>query len=170
MMNEFPGGFERAWQEMAGDVVGMNGTEYLELIAQAGVTLADLPECQPIGQYRIWQHLNASTATTVEAAIADLQQTDPSFHLDGASWTNHLSWVDGYENVLSPMYQLSADFHRRFDPLLEKDPALTQSRPYRQALLQNLLLQTSCFRYWGQGTWTDYAREIFRRAEAVLKE
>jgi hypothetical protein len=31
--------------------------------------------------------------------------------------------------------------------------------------LYNLLLQTSCFRYWGQGAWTDYARELYRRGE-----
>jgi hypothetical protein len=35
-------------------------------------------------------------------------------------------------------------------------------------LLHLLLLETSCFRYWGQGTWTDYAREIHRRGEALL--
>jgi hypothetical protein len=23
--------------------------------------------------------------------------------------------------------------------------------------------QTSCYRYWGQGLWTDYGREICRR-------
>jgi hypothetical protein len=168
MMNEFPGGFERAWQEMAADVVGMNGTEYLELLQAAGVTLNDLPPCQPIGQHRIWQKMKTSNPTSVETAIADLQKADPSFALDGASWTNHLSWVEGYENVLNPMYQLSANFHRRFDSLVEKDPTLTQSKAYRQALLYNLLLQTSCFRYWGQGAWTDFAQEIFRRGEAAL--
>jgi hypothetical protein len=35
-------------------------------------------------------------------------------------------------------------------------------------LLYLLLLETSCFRYWGQGTWTDYARELYRRGEASL--
>ena len=30
-----------------------------------------------------------------------------------------------------------------------------------------LLLQTSCFRYWGQGVWTDYAREIYQRGEKL---
>jgi hypothetical protein len=28
--------------------------------------------------------------------------------------------------------------------------------------------QTSCYRYWGQGLWTDYGREICRRARAIL--
>jgi hypothetical protein len=35
-------------------------------------------------------------------------------------------------------------------------------------LLYTLLLETSCFRYWGQGTWTDYARELYRRGEAII--
>jgi hypothetical protein len=32
-----------------------------------------------------------------------------------------------------------------------------------------MLSQTSCFRYWGQGTWTDYGRELCHRAIEVLK-
>jgi hypothetical protein len=35
-------------------------------------------------------------------------------------------------------------------------------------LLYLLLLETSCFRYWGQGTWTDYASEIHRRGVAAI--
>jgi hypothetical protein len=76
--------------------------------------------------------------------------------------------VEGYANVLEPMNQLSAAFHRRFDPLVAADPAVTRSRPYQEALLHLLLLETSCFRYWGQGTWTGYAREIHRRGEALI--
>jgi hypothetical protein len=30
------------------------------------------------------------------------------------------------------------------------------------------VLETSCFRYWGQGTWTDYAAEIHRRGLALV--
>ena len=33
-------------------------------------------------------------------------------------------------------------------------------------VLHLLLLETSCFRYWGQGVWTEYAREIHRRGLA----
>jgi hypothetical protein len=86
----------------------------------------------------------------------------------GASWTNNLSWVEGYANVLEPMYQLSAHFHQRFDPLLAQDPEVSKSAQYQNALLHVLLLETSCFRYWGQGRWTDYAREIDRRGQAAL--
>jgi hypothetical protein len=88
----------------------------------------------------------------------------------GASWTNNLSWVEGYTNVLEPMHQLSAAFHQRFDPLLANDPAISQGQPYQEALLLLLLLETSCFRYWGQGVWTEYAREIHRRGEALIAQ
>jgi hypothetical protein len=48
------------------------------------------------------------------------------------------------------------------------DQSITRSPQYQEALLYLLLLETSCFRYWGQGTWTDYARELYRRGEASL--
>jgi hypothetical protein len=40
---------------------------------------------------------------------------------------------------------------------------------YRKALFYLLLSQTSCFRYWGQGTWTDYGRELCRRAIEIIE-
>jgi hypothetical protein len=104
----------------------------------------------------------------VEAAITALQAADPGFSMAGASWTNNLSWVEGYTNVLEPMNQLSAQFHQVFDPQVAADPAVTSTEPYQQALLHLLLLETSCFRYWGQGTWTEYAREIQRRGVELV--
>jgi hypothetical protein len=181
MMNEFPSGFKSAWFDMAQvgggktGVVGLTGTEYLELIEAAGANPADYPTCQAVGQHQIWQQvaeagsLDPVSPEAVSQAIATLKQTNPNFHMDGSSWTNDLSWVKGYENVLTPMNQLSALFHQTIDPLLASDPSLTRQPTYRNALLHNLLLQTSCFRYWGQGTWTDYARELYRRGEAILQ-
>jgi Glycosyl hydrolase family 57 len=168
MMNEFPRDFPRPWQEMRGQtngVFGCNGTEYLELITAAGVQAADYPVCQGAQQHKIWQQVNPAQANTsaVETAIAFLKTTDDRFHLDGASWTSNLSWVQGYDNVLEPMVQLSALFHQKFDALVAADPSVTQRSDYQSALLYNLLVQTSCFRYWGQGTWTEYARELYRR-------
>lgn len=176
MMNEFPQAFFKAWSEVQqqgggrSGVVGLNGTEYLELLDAAGVTVEDYPICQAVQQHKIWQRVNPDQATpeAVAGAIAELQQTDHQFHLEGASWTNHLSWVQGYENVLEPMSQLSALFHAKYDPLVQQDAAVTRRSDYQEALLYNLLLQTSCFRYWGQGAWTDYARELYRRGEALL--
>jgi len=174
MMNEFPRDYQPVWYEIRdqgeGGTVGLNGTEYLELIEAAGVNPADYPQIQAVHQHKIWQRVNPDQATpeAVEGAIAELKQTDHQFSMDGASWTNDLSWVQGYENVLEPMNQLSAKFHAKYDPLVQADPSVTQRSDYQEALLYNLLVQTSCFRYWGQGTWTDYARELYRRGEALL--
>jgi hypothetical protein len=56
--------------------------------------------------------------------------------------------------------QLSARFHAHWDQAGET----ARDQPaYRLSLLHLLLSQTSCFRYWGQGYWTDVAREICRR-------
>jgi hypothetical protein len=40
---------------------------------------------------------------------------------------------------------------------------------YRNALFHLMSSQTSCFRYWGQGLWTDYGREICRRTGEILR-
>lgn len=177
MMNEFPSAFVKAWHENReqgggkSGVVGLNGTEYLEIIEAAGVNPDDYPICQGINQHKIWQLVDPDSATPekVESAIAQIKQTDHNFHMDGASWTNDLSWVKGYENVLEPMNQLSAAFHKKYDSLVQQDATVTKQFEYQQALLYNLLVQTSCFRYWGQGTWTDYARELYNRGAALMK-
>ncbi len=177
MMNEFPRNFHGPWYEIkdngrgATGVVGLNGTEYIELLEAKGVKPEDYPVCQAVGQHKIWQRVDPDRATpeAVAKAIEDLKASDHTFHMDGASWTNNLSWVKGYENVLEPMNQLSAMFHQKYDPLVAQDPSITQSPDYQEALLYNLLVQTSCFRYWGQGAWTDHARELYRRGEEILK-
>ena len=172
MMNEFPPAFEQAHRRLAageGATVAVNGTEWLELLEADGVRADDYPAIQAVGQHRLRQRLgDRRGAVALAEALAVLQAEDPGFAMEGASWTNNLSWVRGYESVLEPMQQLSAAFHARFDPLVAADPAVTRSPAYQGALLHLLLLETSCFRYWGQGTWTDYAREIHRRGEALL--
>ncbi len=151
--------------------MALNGTEYLELIEAAGANPEDYPTCQAVQQHKIWQRVNPDTATpeAVEKAIQELKETDHQFHMDGASWTDDLSWVRGYENVLEPMNKLSAMFHEKYDPLVKQDPTVTKRPDYQEALLYTLLVETSCFRYWGQGAWTDYAQELYRRGEAVIK-
>ncbi len=173
MMNEYARDFQPLWYDIKdnNNVVGLNGTEYIELIEAAGVNPDDYPTCQAVGQHKIWNKVDPKKATPakVAKAIEELQATDHQFHMDGASWTDDLSWVKGYENVLEPMNQLSAMFHAKYDSLVAKDASVTQTKEYQEALLYVLLVETSCFRYWGQGTWTDYARELFRRGEALLK-
>ncbi len=173
MMNEFARDYQPVWHELKNNnsVVGLNGTEYIELIEAAGVNPEDYPTCQAVGQHKIWQQVDVNHATPekVTQAITILQSTDYQFHMDGASWTDDLSWVKGYENVLEPMNQLSAMFHQKYDALVDHNPTITKTKEYQEALLYVMLLETSCFRYWGQGTWTDYARELFRRGEELLK-
>jgi len=176
MMNEFPQAYIQAHQRLAAQEGGgrsgtaaINGSEYLELLEAGGVQDSDLPQIQAVQQHRLWQQLGSQSGPdAVATAIAAIRADDPSFSMAGASWTNNLSWVEGYANVLEPMNSLSAAFHQRFDPLVAQDPAVTASLPYQQALLHLLLLETSCFRYWGQGTWTDYASEIHRRGVEAI--
>jgi hypothetical protein len=50
-------------------------------------------------------------------------------------------------------------------------PGVPSSDPrYRQALYHLMTSQTSCFRYWGEGTWTDYGKELCRRTIEILSE
>ena len=184
MMNEFPQAFIQAHRRLRdGDsgsdrTVAINGSEYLELLAASGLDLDTLPAIQAVQQHRIWERMEAPRSTEasevdhankLNQVISDLQAGDPSFSMAGASWTNNLSWVEGYRNVLEPMQQLSARFHQHYDQQVAADPTITGSPAYQQALLHLLLSETSCFRYWGQGTWTDYARELHRRGMQLLE-
>ena len=174
MMNEFPQAFVQAHQRIANQddengTRALNGSEYLDLLEAKGIQPDDYPCIQAIQQHKLWRRVGKQpTAESTAAAIAELHANDPDFSMVGASWTNQLSWVDGYQNVLEPMQKLSARFHQHFDPLVAADGSVSQSVQYQEALLYVLLLETSCFRYWGQGTWTDYAREIYRRGDALL--
>ena len=76
---------------------------------------------------------------------------------------------DAYKNVLEPISKLSSYFHETFDHLLVQNSSLTKNHSYQEALLYLLLLETSCFRYWGQGKWTEYAKTIFRKGEEVIR-
>ena len=172
MMNEFPGMFKRAWHEMrqhgSGRVgtVGLTGTEYLELLESAGVSADSFPRCQAVGQHCLWQQVERPvTPEAVQQAIAQVQRMDPQFQMVGASWTNDRSWVNDYNNVLQPMQKLSARFHQVSDSGGLGD---RRSAAYHHALLHTLLLETSCFRYWGQGSWTDYAQKLYHGGLAAL--
>ena len=125
---------------------------------------------EQVQQHRLWNQVGScSNRETVDAAIENLKASNSGFSMEGASWTNNLSWVEGYENVLEPMNELSAAFHQHFDQQTTEDPSFTTSEKYQKALLHLLLLETSCFRYWGQGTWTEYARNIHSRGQAMLR-
>ena len=172
MMNEFPEAFRQANRRIRdgeGQVTALNGSEYLAHLDALGVNEKDFPRIQAVHQHRLWQEVgDDDRPEAMTSAIATLQSQEDGFSMDGASWTSNLSWVDGYSNVLDPMQRLSARFHQQFDGAVAADPSITGRSDYQQALLHVLLLETSCFRYWGQGQWTDYAKEIHRRGEALL--
>jgi len=174
MMNEFPEAFRQANRHIRDNpngTVAINGSEYIEALERSGVDPHHFPTIQAVQQHRLWTETgdNAS-AEAIEQAISKLSGDDSGFSMEGASWTNDLSWVEGYANVLGPMNQLSAQFHALYDQAVAKTPSITRSKEYQESLLQVLLLETSCFRYWGQGTWTDYAQEIHRRGEELLSQ
>ena len=98
-------------------------------------------------------------------AHIQIKKEQPHFSLEGGSWTNNISWVQGYDDLLGPMNHLSVDFHKTLD----QRPVDKGSKPYRNALFHLLSTQTSCYRYWGQGIWTDYARELCRRTNEILQ-
>jgi len=166
MMNEFPRNYKKIWYETdINEIAGLNGSEYLDMLAMDNITGNDFMPVQPIHQHAIWQHVGESaTPQAVENAIKEAKDRDSRFEMEGGSWTNNLSWVKNYEAVLKPMHKLSVLFHSKTDNL----PVDKTSRPYRSALLYLLVSQSSDYRYWGEGRWTDFAREIIRRGEDIV--
>lgn len=167
MMNEFPPKYmEVVWEGSGSDTPLMNVSEYLEFLFDLGVSESDLPELQPIHQKKIWERFTPGAGPKkLAAVIEELNKEDHRFHMEGGSWTNDISWVRGYENVLGPMEEVSSLFHEKV--------TRAGSRPddprYRKALFHLLTTQTSCYRYWGQGLWTEYGRELCRRTRAILE-
>jgi len=166
MMNEFPPKYQEVVRESSGSRTPlMNATEYLEHLFALGLQEKDLPLLQPVHQKRIWDRFKAGDGPEkLTTLIEQLKKEDHRFHMEGGSWTNDISWVRGYENVLGPMEKVSSLFNEK---ILKARIPTTDTR-YRNALFHLLCSQTSCYRYWGQGIWTDYGRELCRRAESVL--
>jgi hypothetical protein len=166
MMNEFPPKYFEVIRECSSSATPiMNVSEYLERFFATGVRIEELPVVQPVFQHRIWQRMAPGEGPErLHAVIEQLRNEDSRFHVEGGSWTNNVSWVRGYDHVLAPMYRASSLFHDRV--LAQHVP--TDDPRYRNALFHLLTAQTSCYRYWGQGMWTDYGAEISRRAMDIL--
>lgn len=166
MMNEFPGKFMEVAREATGSQTAMmNGTEYLEHLAAMGIKDSDFAPLQPIHQKKIWDKMKPGAGPDKLAkVIAECAKEDHQFHMDGGSWTNNLSWVHGYDEVLAPMDKASSVFHER---ILKRRNLNTDEQRYRNALYHLLAAETSCYRYWGQGVWTEYGKELCRRADAI---
>jgi hypothetical protein len=166
MMNEFPPKYMEVMRESSGSSTPpVNVTEYLEHLFASGVREKDLPVVQPICQKRIWERFKPGDgAERLTQVIQQLKKEDHRFHMEGGSWTNNISWVQGYESLLGPIEKCSSLFYQKV-----LKPGIPASDPrYRNALFYLLCSQTSCYRYWGHGIWTDYGREICRRLEAIL--
>ncbi len=166
MMNEFPGKYLEVMRECSGsDTPAMNVTEYLEHLAAEDIGEKDLPPVQPLFQKRIWDRFPPGGGPEkLSEVIVQLKKEDNRFHMDGGSWTNSISWVRGYEKLLGPMEKASSHFHEK----VLKPGVPTHEQRYRNALFHLLCSQSSDFRYWGAGIWTDYGREICRRLETIL--
>ncbi|HVM50263.1 MAG TPA: hypothetical protein VMU04_19700 [Candidatus Acidoferrum sp.] len=166
MMNEFPGKYMEVMRESSGSSTPpLNVTEYLEHLFSQGIQEKDFPVVQPVCQKRIWdQYKPGEGPERLTQVIEQLKKADNRFNMDGGSWTNNISWVKGYESLLGPIDKCSSLFFQK----VIKPGVPTNDHRYRNALFYLLCSQTSCYRYWGQGIWTDYGREICRRLEAIL--
>jgi len=165
MMNEFPQKFFEVMREASdSDTPPVNVTEYLDYLDSLGIREQDLPAVQPIMQKRIWDRIGTrSTPEELQKALEQLRKEDQRFNMEGGSWTNNISWVRGYADVLGPIEQTSALFAQKTSGVSPSE------HRYRNALFHLLTTQTSCYRYWGTGLWTDYARELCRRTNDILK-
>ncbi len=166
MMNEFPHKYLEVMRECSGsNTPAMTATEYLVQLFAMGITEEDLPRVQPLFQKQIWDICRPGDGPEkLEKAIETIKKEDHRFHMDGGSWTNDISWQRGYEDVLGPMEEVSALFYEK----VIKPSRPTDENRYRNALFHLLCSQTSCYRYWGQGVWTDYGQEICRRLHDIL--
>jgi len=166
MMNEFPSKYMDVMGECSGsDCPAMNVTEYLEHLAASGFQEDDFPPLQPLFQKQIWNRFPVGSGPEKLAkVIALLKKEDHRFHMEGGSWTSDISWVRGYDHLLGPMEKVSQQFYEKV--LSQNIP--THEPRYRNALFHLLCSQTSCYRYWGSGIWTDYGRELCRRLDAIL--
>jgi hypothetical protein len=166
MMNEFPPKYLEVVRECSGSPTPiLNVTEYLEQLFATGIQPGDLPAIQPVLQHRVWQRMAPGDGADRLVEVIDrLRRVDGRFHMEGGSWTNDTSWVRGYEQVLIPMEQASSLFHEQV--LARRIPS--DDPRYRNALFHLLVSETSCFRYWGQGIWTDYGAELSRRVADIV--
>jgi glycosyl hydrolase family 57 len=166
MMNEFPSKYLEVVRLASGTQTPLlNVSEYLDELYALGVRAEQLPELVPMHQHRVWQRMQPGDGPErLAQVIAELAAEGHGFHMEGGSWTNDISWVRGYASLLSDMEKTSVHFHEKADAA-----GVSPAEPrYQNALFHLLCSQTSCYRYWGEGRWTDYGRELCRRTREIL--
>src|SRR5262249_611184 len=142
MMNEFPSGYRQGIHRCGTEgTVAVNVTEYLEMIEQAGGREHHPPPGPAPHPGQGFAPLTQGEPGAADKAIAEVKREKPHFNLEGGSWTNNISWVRGYENLLTPMNKLSARFHE----VLDNRAVDRNSHAYRNALYHLLVAETSCF-------------------------
>ena len=166
MMYDFPPKYFEVIRECSGSRTPiMNVTEYLERLHRSGIGPDDLHVIQPRLQSRIWQRMIPGDGPRrLAEVIAQLRAEDHAFHVEGGSWSNDISWVAGYDSVLGLLGRASSLFHELTQHVDPSDPR------YLEALFHLLTAETSCFRYWGSGVWTDYGEELARRTMAIVSQ
>ncbi|QSR88956.1 glycosyl hydrolase family 57 [Methylacidiphilum caldifontis] len=168
MMNEFPPKYFEVVRNCSDSPFPLlNVSEYLAYLKAAGIKEEDFPPIQPIFQHVLFQFFEPGSGTQkLTETIEKVRKENPRFSMEGGSWTNNISWVRGYGELLGPMAQLSRLFYEK---VLGKGLSSLDPR-YKQALFYLLVSQTSCFRYWGSGLWTEYGKEICRRGIEFIKQ
>jgi hypothetical protein len=141
MMNEFPAKYFEVIRECSGSLTPvMNVTVYLERLQSVGVHANDLQVIQPLFQARIWERtVPGDGPERMAEVIKQLRAQDGRFSMEGGSWTNNRSWVQGYDTVPVPMERASSLFHEWITAsgIRRDDPR------YRNALFLCWLLLTS---------------------------
>jgi hypothetical protein len=167
MMNEFPEKYKQGIREASdSESPCVNGTEFLEWLESQGITEDDFPVVQPIWQKMIWENMKPGDGPKkLEEVIKKCKEKEGRFNVEGGSWTNDRSWVQGYEDVIGPMEKASSMFSEK----ALKDGVSTDDHRFRNALYHLLISQTSCYRYWGEGEWTEYGKELCRRTMDILQ-
>lgn len=173
MMNEFPSAFRNTWYNLnsqQGRVVSMTFSEYLEHLEALGCTIDQLPPCQAAGHAQLWKIVDTQNISNPADAIAQSLHSSPGLSLTGNTGkTLYPPQPPSSHPYL--MSQLSTRFHATIAQAEAQPeaPPLRQQYRYRNALLHHLLTQTSCFMRWQDPTWHAYARELYRRGEAILR-
>ena len=168
MMNEFPAKYLEVMRESSGTETPADECHRIPGASQCDRESARRisPRCSHFSKSGFGIVLQpAPEPKSWRETIQQLKKEDNRFHMEGGSWTNNISWVHGYENLLGPMDKASSHFHEK----VLKPGVPTSEQRYRNALFHLLCSQSSDFRYWGSGIWTDYGREICRRLEVILE-
>jgi hypothetical protein len=110
----------------------MNATEYLEHLFASGDQGKPICRTTPTAISRSGSGIgfNRVVGRRSWKVIAELKKEDGRFHMEGGSWTNDISWVRGYDNVLGPMEKASSQFYEK---VLKPDVSPSDPR-FRNAL------------------------------------